>query len=298
MSAGKRSNLSRPIKEMGSKLHVIKGDLLRIGDLKLAVKKCSTIFHLAADPDVRLGAQKPSIHYTQNIRATFNLLEVARRLSVRKIIFASTSAVYGDAESIPVSESYGPLKPISVYGASKLACEGLITSYAHSFGMEFIVFRLANIVGSRSRHGIIFDLVRKLRKNPGILEILGDGKQMRSYVAVEDCVSALGAGLEGRKMWGEIFNVASDDWVDVNTVADVVVEQMGLSNVKYTYRSNVPGGRGWVGDVKQIQLSAQKLKAHGWKPRNNSRRALELAAQAIIHETQSNRSTDLSAKQH
>ena len=282
MRTGSRSNLSKWLKDR--RLRIIEGDILNRRDVELAVRKCSTIFHLAADPEVRLGAEKPSVHYRQNIQGTFNLLEVARRRFVRRVVFASTSAVYGDVKSIPVSESYGPLKPISVYGASKLACEGLITSYSHSFNMEFIVYRLANIVGPGSRHGIIFDFVKKLRRNPRRLEILGDGKQIRSYLAVDDCIEAMVAGLQRSEMWGEIFNVASEDYVDVTAVADIVVEKMVLSGVEYVYISNVSGGRGWIGDVKKIHLSAQKLKSYGWRPNSNSRQSVGFAAEAIIDE--------------
>jgi len=162
----------------------IRGDLLSQSDLKkLEVDDYNVIFHLAANPEVKIGSTDPSIHFQQNVVATYNLLERVRRAEEGPIlVFTSTSTVYGEALKIPTPEDYAPLKPISTYGASKLACEALISAYAYTYGFKAVILRLANIVGPRSRHGVIHDFIQKLRKNPHELEILGDGTQTKSYL--------------------------------------------------------------------------------------------------------------------
>ena len=152
---------------------LIKGDLLDHKAIERACKDIDLVFHVAANPDVRLGASDTKIHFDQNILATYNLLEAMRKNSVKKVAFTSTSTIYGEAHIMPTPENYGPLLPISLYGASKLACEALITSYSHTFDMQAWIFRFANIVGPRSTHGITVDFIRKLQENPIQLEILG-----------------------------------------------------------------------------------------------------------------------------
>src|SRR5659263_497857 len=152
---------------------LVKLDMLELEKLKIAIKGADMVYHLAANPDVRLGAENTRIHLEQNIIVTYNLLEAMRINNQQNLLFTSTSTVYGEASIIPTPENYGPLIPISLYGASKLACEALITSYCHTFEMRSWIFRFANIVGERGTHGIIVDFINKLRKNPGTLEILG-----------------------------------------------------------------------------------------------------------------------------
>jgi UDP-glucose 4-epimerase len=169
----------------------VKGDLLRSSNIINVVKDCDVIFHLAANPEVRVGVVDTRIDYEQNILATYNLLEAMRKsCNCKRIVFASTSTVYGEAEVIPTPEDYGPLQPISLYGASKLACESLISGYAHMFGFKSVICRLANITGPRSNHGVIYDFVKKLSENPRVLKVLGDGTQCKSYLYVQDCVEA------------------------------------------------------------------------------------------------------------
>jgi len=156
---------------------LIKGDLLEAEKLETVCQGIDLVYHVAANPDVRLGAVDTKVHFDQNITATYNLLEAMRKSDVPNIVFTSTSTVYGEATIIPTPEEYGPLIPISLYGASKLACEALITSYCHTFDMNSWIFRFANIIGDRSTHGIIFDFINKLKINSEQLEILGDGRQ-------------------------------------------------------------------------------------------------------------------------
>jgi len=257
-------------------------DLLHEQNLNV-LEGCEVVFHLAANPEVRISTTDPEVHYQQNIRATFNLLEAIReRSGVETLVFASSSTVYGDVATLPTREDYGPLKPISVYGASKLSCEALITAYAYTYGFKALIYRLANIVGSRSRHGVVGDFVQKLRKNPRELEILGDGTQAKSYLHVEDCVKAILVGLERAESQVEIFNIGSEDQIMVKTLADIVVDEMGLENVEYQFNGGVNGGRGWVGDVKNMLLETSKLASRGWKPMNNSEQSVRRAVREIL----------------
>jgi UDP-glucose 4-epimerase len=244
-----------------------------------------TIFHLAANPEVRVGATNPSVHFNENVVSTYNLLEAVRRHGgTRLIAFASTSTVYGEAGRIPTGEDYGPLKPISTYGASKLACESLIAAYASSYGFRAVIFRLANVIGPRSTHGIIYDLVNKLKTNPRELEILGDGTQAKSYLHVSDCVSGMLTGMDKLDERVGILNVGGEDQISVLKIADVVCEEMGLKNVKVECRDALGDGRGWIGDVKLMRLDVSKLEELGWKPKMNSETAIRSAAKSVISE--------------
>jgi UDP-glucose 4-epimerase len=249
------------------------------------VEGCEIVFHLAANPEVRVGSISPEIHYRQNIEATFNLLEAVRNHgNIKTFIFTSSSTVYGEPSKMPTPEDYAPLKPISVYGASKLACEALVTSYAYTYGFRAAIFRLANIVGPRSRHGVIYDFIQKLKANPNELEILGDGTQTKSYLHVSDCIEAMLLGLEKADSRVEVFNVGSEDQLNVKRIAEIVVEEMGLENVKFKLTGGVDGGRGWKGDVKNMLLEASKLKSLGWKPRYNSEESVRLAVKSLVSE--------------
>ena len=262
----------------------IRGDLLNPIDLeRLDIERYSLIFHFAANSEVKIGSAEPNTHFQQNIVATHNLLELIRKAGAQPtLIFSSTSTVYGEASKIPTPEDYAPLKPISTYGASKLACEALITAYAHTYGFKAVIYRLANIVGPRSRHGVIYDFVQKLKRNQEELEILGDGTQTKSYLHIKDCVDAILLGLENSTEQVEIFNVGSEDQIDVKTIAQIVIDEMKLKNVKLIYSGGVEGGRGWKGDVKNMLLDITKLKALGWRPKLNSKEAVREAVKSLI----------------
>jgi UDP-glucose 4-epimerase len=225
------------------------------------------IYHLAADPDVRASAEHPKHQLQNTIIATHQVLEAMRQYHIPELIFTSTSTVYGDAMIIPTPETYTPMEPVSVYGASKLACEALISAYCHSFGIQSWIYRFANIVGARSGHGVIYDFIEKLRKNPDELEILGDGKQAKSYLSVSACVQAMFFGVEHAKKQVNYLNIGSDDWIDVTTIAEIIVAEMDLSSVAFRCTG---GKRGWVGDVSRMQLSCDAMKALGWQPPVNS----------------------------
>jgi len=262
------------------------GDLLNPTDLKkLSHNNYQLVFHLAANPEVRTSSTHPNTHFQQNVQATHNLLETLRKTSNSStFIFASTSTVYGEATKIPTPEDYSPLKPISIYGATKLASEALATAYAHTYGFKTIIYRIANAVGPRNHHNVIHDFIQKLNENPKQLDILGDGNQTKSYLYITDCIEAILLGLEKTKSQIEIYNVGSEDHMDVKTIAEIVVEEMGLENVEFRFTGGVDGGRGWKGDVKNMLLEISKLKSLGWKPKLNSKQAIRKATKHRITE--------------
>lgn len=281
LSGGRLSNLSTWLKNPRFKF--VRGDMLNPRDVREALENCEIVFHLAANPNVRVGAFNTKIDYEQNILATYNLLEALRESGeCGSIVFTSTSTVYGEAEKMPTPEDYGPLKPISLYGASKLACEALISGYSHLFGFKSVICRLANIVGPRSGHGVIYDFISKLRNNPRFLEVLGDGTQRKSYLYVKDCVEAMILAAEKSGGRVEIYNIGSEDTVDVASIARIVIEEMGLKDVEIHYTGGVDGGRGWRGDVKAMLLDISRIKSLGWRPKLNSAEAVRQAAKDII----------------
>jgi UDP-glucose 4-epimerase len=263
----------------GADFEFIKLDLLEPEKLKRATSDADLIYHLAANPDVRLGAEDTRVHLEQNIIATYNLLEAMRINELKNVAFTSTSTVYGEATLIPTPENYGPLVPISLYGASKLACEALITSYCHTFDMKSWIFRFANIVGQRSTHGIIVDFINKLGNNPRSLTILGDGQQRKSYLHVLDCVDAMIFAVKESHDMANIFNIGSDDTVNSTEIGEIVVNEMGLENVNFSYTG---GKRGWKGDVPKMLLSIEKLRSLGWKPLHGSHSSVVEAARSIL----------------
>jgi len=256
-----------------------KGDLLDQDQIERACEDIDLVCHVAANPDVRLGTSDTRVHFDQNILATYNLLEAMRKNDVKKIVFTSTSTIYGEASIIPTPEDYGPLIPISLYGASKLACEALITSYSHTFDIQAWIFRFANIVGPRSTHGITVDFINKLRENSTQLEILGDGKQEKSYLHVSKCVDAILFAMEKSKEEVNIFNIGSEDTISATGIGKAVVEEMKLSNVRFVYTG---GSRGWKGDVPKMRLGIERLKALGWKPAYTSERSVRETARALL----------------
>jgi len=263
-------------------VEVIIGDLKNPQDVQKAVRGVDAVFHFAANPEVRVSTTNPDIHFNENVVATFNLLEAMRKNDVTQLVFASSSSVYGEPDEIPVDEN-APLRPVSVYGASKAACEHLIHAYATLYGFRAVALRYANVVGPRLRHGVVWDFINKLRKNPRELEILGDGKQIRSYIYIDDAVEATHLAWRKATDTYAVYNVATDDWIKVDEVADLVIEAMGLTNVKKIYKP-VLHGVGWPGDVKKIALKIDKIKQLGFKPRLNSKEAIKLATKNLINE--------------
>ncbi len=277
LSSGKKEFIEQHFGN--DKFKFVEADLLDFETLNREMKDIDVVYHIAANPDVRLGAHDTRVHFEQNVKATYNVLEAMRLNQVRDLVFTSTSTVYGEAKEIPTPEDYGPLIPISLYGASKLGAEAFITSYAHTFDMQAVIYRFANIVGPRSTHGVIYDFIMKLKNNPRELEILGDGTQTKSYLYVEDCVDAIMFGYKNRKSDVEIFNIGSDDWINVRKIADIVVEEMGLENVQYKFTG---GKRGWKGDVPKMLLSIDKIKSYGWRYVHGSEDSVLLTVRHLV----------------
>lgn len=280
LSAGKLSNLSFCTNNKNFSFE--KKDLNESKDYINSLKNVKTVFHLAADPEVRTGFEHPENSYKENIQATFNLLENIRKSDVEKILFTSSSTVYGEPSVIPTPESYGPCIPISPYGASKLAAESLISSYCHTYGISGIIFRLANIVGQKSTHGVTIDFMNKLKKNNKRLEILGDGNQSKSYLHISDCVDAIFNCFITTDNKIEIFNVGNFDEVNVMSIAKIVSERMNIENVEFVTTGGADNGRGWIGDVKKMNLDISKLIKSGWKPSLSSHQAIDLTAKEIL----------------
>jgi len=287
LSSGSVENVKRWLES--PRFRFIRGDLKSFGGWVDEFRDVDVVFHYAANPEVRVSVTEPGVHFQENLQATFNVLEACRRFKVPYLVFASTSTVYGDAEVVPTPEDYQPLKPISVYGAVKLACETLIGTYTRLYGLKALILRYANVVGPRMRHGVLVDFLGKLRACPWRLEILGDGYQRKSYIYVEDALEATLKALDHLLRSGEpmdVFNVGSEDWVSVREIADMVVESMELKGVEYVYKPATGDGRGWVGDVKIMLLDISKIKRNiGWSPRLSSKDSVRVTVRNLLKET-------------
>jgi UDP-glucose 4-epimerase len=221
----------------------------------------------------------PEVDLRQGVLATFNVLEAMRGHGIGRLLFASSSVVYGEAEVIPTPEDYGPLLPISFYGASKLAGEGLVTAYGHNAGIRSWVYRFGNIVGPNATHGVLLDFVRRLRADPSRLEVLGDGRQAKPYLHVTDCVDGMLFGFEHAGAPVNVFNLAVGDALDVASIAAIVIRAMGLEGTAIAYTG---GDRGWPGDVPRVGLDPSRMAALGWTASMTSRQAVEQAACEIV----------------
>ncbi|NYT06508.1 MAG: NAD-dependent epimerase/dehydratase family protein [Methanomicrobiales archaeon] len=276
LRAGSRENLAAHLESGAVELCV--ADLLGDG-WQEACRGADLLYHLAADPDVRGSARSPQAVFDNNVTATERVLEAMRTCGIPGLVFTSTSTVYGEATTIPTPENYAPLEPISVYAATKLAGEALISAYCATYGMRAWVFRFANIIGPRSGHGVIKDFIDKLRADPGELEILGDGRQSKSYLDVRACIGAMQCVVNADPGPFAVYNIGSEDWVDVRTIADTVVREMGLEGVAYRFTG---GDRGWVGDVPRMLLSVEKLRNLGWQPEIGSAASVSAAVRAML----------------
>ncbi len=278
-SAGKMEFLAHH----GDNIEIIRGDCQVESEILDAAEGVDVLFHLAANPDVRMGADNTRSHLDQNIIGTFNALEAARKAGVKMFAFTSTSTVYGEADTIPTPEDYGPLLPISIYGASKLASEALISSWCNTFPMEAVLYRFANCVGPRSTHGVTYDFVHKLRKEPGSLEILGcEPGTKKSYFHVHDCVQGMLVAIETAKAKVEVFNIGSHDYIDVKEIADIIVSEMGLDGIPFNWTGGVDGGRAWMGDVKVMYLTIDRIMERGWIPKYNSAEAIRATVKELV----------------
>ena len=281
LSSGKIENLDEAKSFDGFKF--IEGDIKNLKAITDSLIGSDFIFHLAANPDIKFLEGDPTDKdLKENTIGTFNVLEGARVNKIKKFVFSSSSAVYGEPNIFPTPEGYGPLEPISLYGASKLAGEGLITSYSHLFDIQAWIFRFANVVGDKSRKRgttVLTDFIGKLKKNPKQLEILGNGKQKKSFLWVEDCLDGMLKVTENAKEKVNIVNLGNSDSITIDDLAKTVVDKMGLENVETTHTG---GDRGWRGDSPQMLLDVTKAKKYGWIAKYSSREAIERSAEKLI----------------
>jgi len=257
----------------------IEADLLDRDAVARAMAGHDLVIHLAANSDIFEGLKDTELDLRQGTLATFNVLEAMRVHQIKQLVFSSSSVVYGEADVIPTPEDYGPLLPISFYGASKLACEGLITAYGHNFGIQSWIYRFGNIVGPNATHGVILDFIHKLQADPARLEVLGDGRQAKPYLHVTDCVAGMLYGFARATDSVNVFNLAVEDVIDVATIARIVLEAMGLPDAEIAYTG---GARGWPGDVPRVGLSPARLASLGWRASMTSRQAVERAVAEIV----------------
>ena len=279
---GKKENLSKCFDQ--DNFSFLEYDLGNLDGIEDHLSDADILFHFAADPEVRTGYSKPEDSFEQNIVNTFNLLQKIKQSKIKKIVFASSSSVYGDAKIIPTNEEYGPLSPISHYGASKLACEAMVSSFCHNYNIEGVILRPANVIGLRGRHGLIWDLVHKLKINQDELELLGDGKQTKSFIHISDAIDGIFFSLNNLQDKVEVFNLGSEDSVEIMDVAKIVCKNMGLNEIKINLTGGVDDGRGWKGDIKIAHLDITKLKNSGWMPKLSSINAADITSHEIIKE--------------
>lgn len=270
-----------------ARFSVVRADVGDIDRLTDAIAGHDTVIHLASNPDIARAATEPEIDFVEGTQLTNNVVEAMRRAGVRRILYASGSGVYGDLGEIEAYEDYGPLVPVSTYGASKLAGEALISSYCFMFDLTGCAFRFGNVVGPRQTHGVGFDFARRLIADPRRLPILGDGTQSKSYIHVFDVVDAvLQASRHCLKPY-EVFNVATGDYITVTEIADLAVECLGLDpKPAYDYTG---GNRGWKGDVPIVRLNTDRIRALGWTCGRSTREALRQSLLALIDDVRAKR---------
>lgn len=263
-----------------SRFHAIRGDVKDLGLLTESLKGHDVVIHLASNPDIARAATEPEIDFREGTWLTNNVVEAMRVSGTQTILYASGSGVYGDIGETEANENYGPLLPISTYGASKLAGEALIAAYCHMFALTGRAFRFGNVVGPRQTHGVGFDFLRQLLKNPSTLRILGDGTQSKSYIHVRDIVEAVLLAERRALERFAVYNVATD-YITVTEIAVLAVECAGLDPRQVTFEYT--GGRGgWKGDVPVVRLNAERIRSLGWMAYAASREALRDSMMSMV----------------
>jgi len=271
--------------QLENQVTITRGDLKELEQITSALEGADLVAHFAANPDIAKAASDPTIDFWEGTFLTQNLLEGMRVNGVEKIIYSSGSGVYGDKPGVYLSESESELAPISTYGASKLASEALISAYSHMFGIRGRAFRFANVVGPRQTHGVGFDFVNRLKSNGRELHILGDGTQTKSYIYVDDVISAMRAAFDELQDQDtkafDVYNAATGDYISVNEIALEACNLLELKNVEFVYSG---GDRGWKGDVPTVKFNTEKLLRTGWKPKFSSMQAMRKSMQSMITE--------------
>jgi UDP-glucose 4-epimerase len=240
----------------------------------------SRVYHFAANSDISKSFTNPSIDYDNTFNTTWNVLELLRLNNIKEFVFASTSAIFGEVGDNIINESFGPILPISHYGAAKLASEAFISSYAYNYDIQSLIVRFPNVIGEYSTHGVIYDFFKKLKLNSQELVVLGDGKQEKSYLYVKDLINAIHYAWDHKVNNVDIFNIGGIDTISVSEIAQIVIENFGMgSKISYT-----GGNRGWKGDVPKFSYNIQKILSTKWRPSLNSKEAVELTIKSLINE--------------
>lgn len=242
-----------------------------------------TIIHLASNTNAQIGYKNPNIDFQQGIFQTFKILEAMNSSKIKRIIFSSSGTVYGNSTIIPTPESSSNLSPISIYGASKFASENLINAFCHMYNMKSWIFRIGNVIGKDCRKGVVFDLVEKLKKNPQLLDIMGDGEQSKDYVYIDDCIDAILYTYKKSNDKINLYNIGSDSSISVKEIAEIIIQEMKL-NPKINYLGGPDGwkGGGWEGDVTKVHLDTSKLKKIGWIPKLSAKEIVKHAIKDIL----------------
>ena len=244
--------------------------------------KIDAVYHLAANSDIQKGGKEPSIDFTDTFLTTRALLEGMRNANVKKLFFASTSAVYGEMLDVELTETTGGLMPVSYYGGAKLASEAIISSYVSMCDMSAVIFRFPNVIGPRLTHGVIYDFIKKLEKNPNRLEILGDGTQCKPYIYVLDLVEAIMHLAKEFNPGEVVYNLSvNSEGTTVTKIAEIVVEELGLENVEFSYTG---GDRGWKGDVPRFKYDISKVLSTGWLPKHTSDESVRQTVRDTVEE--------------
>ena len=279
LKTGRTGNLTKVWQHPGFRF--IQADVSERKKVEKTVPGHEIIFHFCDDSDIRSAAEHPDTYVEQNIMGLFYVLQAMRRNGIRLILFPSSTTVFGELAHPPASESHGPMIPLNLYGGAKLAAEGLISAWAHTYDLRAIVFRFVGIIGGRMDHGVVHDFVRKLQKDPTQLEILGDGTQQRSFVLVDDCIEAMLFALAKTTKNYSLIHIGNVDQISVNETAETILQVMKLKAVNRHYT----GGKvGWKGDVASNFIATETLTAWGWKPRRSSREAVFEAATRLALE--------------
>jgi len=274
-----KSSSSQRLKSILNKIDVKDVDLDDIEILKKELKGFDVVAHFGASASTKTGFQKTDVDLKRNIIATYNILEAMRTNGIRNLIFPSAPAVYGNPVRIPTPEDTGMLFPVSLYGAAKLASEGMISAFCHLFGMKAWIFRLGNVVGPDMTRGVIVDLIRKLKKDSDSLEILGDGNQKKDVIYIDDCIDGILFLFKKSRNVINVFNLSSGTVISVNKIAKIIQEEMNLKNVAVKHSG---GSIGWPGDVPIIKYDITKIKKMGWKPKYTAEEAIRLTVRRIL----------------
>jgi UDP-glucose 4-epimerase len=282
LKTGRTANLAQVWRHPGFRF--VEADVRERNRVEETIPGHEIIFHFCDDSDIRSAAEHPDTYVEQNIMGLFYVLESMRKNRIRHILFPSSTTVFGELAHPPASELHGPMVPLTLYGGAKLAAEGLISAWTHTYDFHAVVFRFVGIIGGRMDHGVVHDFVRKLQRNPTQLEILGDGTQRRSFVLVDDCVEAMLLSLAKAEKNYNVVHIGNADQISINEAGEVMIQAMKLKNVKLHHT----GGKvGWKGDVTSNFIATETLTAWGWKPPHSSREAVFEAAGRLALETDS-----------